>query len=287
MKNKIKNISIAIVVIAVICAVALVGNRVNASADENAKAKQDNKFFQKSVYDDKDDGWVYAFEIVYFDSGDENIYMFDGYNLKYKELDGYYVPIIDKETGEIIDKVKPNYITQSISEAYREDIKNIVEFFNKKQFNDKITVKDLEGLEFKVVSKEYLVDIFNRTISSKLMTEPGEYFDDYFVSRVNVDSTDKAMKGEWQISYILNYGHLYDVNIEFIDESGRYLSDVAKSKSATAKDLELFAQVEVLEKAMVEKQTLAIDLAKSSIKLDSKTGSDITKLLNNLASEVK
>ena len=41
--------------------------------------------------------------------------------------------------------------------------------------------------------------------------------DNSFADKVNADSTDKTMSGEWQVVYLMDYGYISEVNIEFID----------------------------------------------------------------------
>ncbi len=220
-------------------------------------------------------------EILYFK--DKNVYIFDGYNLKYKELEGYYVPVVNKETGEILDKVKPNYVTLSISEVYKNDIKKIHDFFNKNQFNEEIDIKDLDGLDVEIASKEYLVDLFNRAISSELKTAPGNYYNNSFISTVNVKSTDSEIPGKWQISYLLDYGFIYDVNIEFIDSNGNYLSDIAQSKNISNIEATMFNTIQKIESDIVQQQKIKINLTKEKTAINS----DLNKLLANLSEELK
>lgn len=133
-----------------IATLVIIGN-VNAN-ESNMNAENVSYTSQKSIHDIKNDGWIYLFEINYQNNvNDKKLYIFDGYNLKYDKLDGYYIPVIDSTTGKEVDRVIPNYITLGISEKYKEDIKKISDFFNEKQFTNKITLKDLNSLNISCV----------------------------------------------------------------------------------------------------------------------------------------
>ena len=276
MKGFLKKVKIPAIILLIVLCVALAGGETIA----NAQDIETINYSQKSTYDEKDDGWVYVFEINYPDvENEDRVYMFDGYNLKYKQLDGYYVPVIDNETKEEITRITPEYITLSISEDYKDDIEKIVNYFNEKQFNNKITINDLLGLDIEVVSKEYLVDIFNKTIDSELESNPGQYIDSNFYGKVNVSSTDEEMKGEWQATYLLRYGEIYDINIEFIDENGNYLSD-------STSNLDLTEEIEEIEKNIVDTQTIYSNTATRSANSNNISNSDLNNLLQKAQEKI-
>lgn len=257
---------------------------VNASVEKSKIIS----YSQRNVYDEKEDGWIYTFEINYPIDDSEIVYMFDGYNLKYKELDGYYVPVVDDATNEEIYRITPNYITLSISEEYKWDIQKIVKYFNEKQFIDEISISDLESLDILTISKEYLVDIFNRTINSELKTQPGEYYESSFTGRVYQKSTDESMPGEWQATYILSYGDIYDVNIEFITENGIYLSDKVEKNIISTTEKNLVSQIEAIENNIVSNQNVNSNEVSNTSRSNSstKTNSDLVNLLKKLQTEL-
>lgn len=289
MKGKIKYFAITSLFVITIIVFAITNNHVNANTFDNKLIAENKGSYtsQRSIHDIKSDGWVYVFEIDYPDNKkDKNMYIFDGYNLKYKELDGFYVPYINSKTGEEIDRIIPNYITLSISETYKKDIRKIGDFFNKQQFNDKITIDNLKDLEIKNFSKEYLVDMFNKALASELKTTPGEYYDSSFIDKTSVTSTDENMIGEWQISYLLDFGYISDVNIEFIDSEGNYLSDVAQNKNASATGKTMFSNIQEMENNIVKTQKIESsleNLAKEKIAINS----DLDKLLNKFSKKLK
>lgn len=280
--RKIKNSTIlkVCILVFVVGLVVLNVSKTQAKSIEPVKVS----YSQRSTYDKKGDGWIYVFEIYYPDNNNDRVYMFDGYNLKYKELDGYYVPVINKETNEELYRVTPEYITLSISENSKEDISKIVKFFNEKQFNNKITTDDLNELDIKTIDKSYLVSIFNSTLDADLKTEPGKYYNSGYVGRVNVKSSDVNNPGEWQASYILSFGNMYEVNIEFISEDGKYLSD--KTSNLTSKEKKYLEQIELAEE-IAEMNEFCDEKNDMITKKTANIGNnDITELLNKLSDEL-
>ncbi|MDD2435562.1 MAG: hypothetical protein PHO63_04835 [Bacilli bacterium] len=276
MKNKV----IASVILIGLFAVGfLVANAQSVSAEQN-----DIKitYTEKSIYDNKEDGWFYGFEIAYAKSDKTRSYIFDGFNLKYKESDDYYISYKNKETGEEIQKIPSKYATLSTSKEYREEIKEINKFFNKKQFDKTISLSDLEELNIAKISKEYLVDLFNRTINSEMKTIPGKYFEAPFLDKETQVSSDENVKGKWQVSYLLDYGKIHEINIEFIDGNGNYLSDVEKNKSASVTEKAMFDDVQEIEKSIIKSQKIESNLATEK----NATYSDLNKLLNNLSKKL-
>ena len=270
-RKKILKISI-IGLFAIICSVVVISIS-NASAETNEKVS----YSHRSAYDEKEDGWIYAFEVFYPNlESEDNIYMFDGYNLKYKQLEGYYVPVIDSSSNEIIDKITPEFSTLSISEKYGKDIKNIVDYFNQKQFGGKISVDDLKDLIVYNFDKEYIVGLYNKAVESELKSKPGEYVESHSIGKVYAESTDDDVKGEWQLSYLMDYGDIYKVNIEFINENGNYLSDKSEKNEFEST---------MMEKANNIEKNININEKRSVRKSISNNSSDsVNKDLNNLIS---
>lgn len=272
MKNKIIAV---ILVIGLFVVGFLVANTQSVNAEQSSL---EVAYTEKSVYDNKEDGWLYGFEIAYVKKNKTMSYIFDGYNLKYKESDDYYVSYKNKETGEEIQRIPSKFASLSTSKEYRDEIKAINKFFNTKQFVKSINLSDLKTLEIIKISKEYLVDLFNRTINSEMKTIPGKYFEDSFLDKETQVSTVEGLKGEWQVTYLLDYGTIYAVNIEFIDENGNYLSDKAQNKNVSTTEETMYNSIQEIENNIIKNQKIEL----ISVKEQSGTSSDINKLLSKL-----
>lgn len=124
-----------IILSAVCMAILLIGVLTVHAQSSNKKPMVDSElgYTERSVFDEKEDGWVYGFEIIYVEEEQTVNYIFDGYNLKHKPTGTeYYISYKDMETGEEIERIPSMYATLSTSEEYRDEIKEINKFFNNK-----------------------------------------------------------------------------------------------------------------------------------------------------------
>lgn len=245
-----------------------VANAENQKSDSMVDSTNEVLYTVKSVYDEKEDGWVYGFEIDYIKDSNNRIYNFDGYNLKYKKLDGYYVALLDENNQEV-GQLSSKYITLSISKYHKDEVKMINQFFNEKKFDNVISISDLNELNITKFDKSYIVDLFNRTINSEMKSNPGKYFNDEFVNKVSKRATIDGIDGEWQIAYINDYGNLLSFNIEFIDNDGNYLSDIINNKQATEKQTKIYNDIQNIENNIVKTQTVKLNTSTNTKNLNS------------------
>lgn len=276
-------ILVLILFVSIFC--IMTGLKVYA-ANNNEETK--NYKYQQSIHDKRDDGWIYVFQIYYPETkNDKKVYMFDGYNLKYKELENHYVPVIDKETQTEIDRIIPEYVTLSISNKYREDIKKIAEYFNEKQFSKKIVKEDLNDLNILEFDKDYLLEIFNKTIESPPKYEVGEYYDASFIDRVNMKSSDESLNGEWQLSYLIDFGYISEVNIEFISSNNEYVLSSNNNQNVFMYN-NLSSEIDMIEKSIIENQSFNISNLKYSKNSNNISyRSDLTNLLSKAEELIK
>lgn len=65
-------------------------------------------YIVKCVTRTAEDGWVYFFTYERNKEGAEekfSNYLYDAYNLKYKHLEGYDIPLVNKQTGEVMQYI--------------------------------------------------------------------------------------------------------------------------------------------------------------------------------------
>lgn len=244
MKKMEKILPLALMAVVIIIAVGTV-----MAGAIDSKSIEEEKYAIKYAYDDKEDGWKIAFKI-YLRSNGKNSYSFNGYNLKYDELDGYYIPMVDSQTGEIVEKIKPKAIMLSVSEKYSKEIIEVNRYFNEKQFISSISLSDLSDLNVEKIDKKYLVNLFNKAINSEELTEKGNYADSALFDRVEVKSTNDEMEGTWRLTYIIDYGNISDIYIDFISKDGEYLKD-KKKQNKTEKDK--ISEIMLLEDSLIDK----------------------------------
>ncbi len=274
-----------IVVICICIVVLLIGILTVHAQSNNKKLIVDSElgYTERSVFDELEDGWVYGFEIIYADEDQTINYIFDGYNLKHKpEGTEYYISYKNMETGEEIERIPSKYATLSTSEKYRDEIKEINNFFNNKKFVREITLNDLDTLNVTKISKSYLVDLFNRTINSQMKSNPGEYIKAPSLEYKTQKSSDVNKPGEWQVMYIIDYGYINNIEIEFIPENK---TEVASFNSYSVQRKQETAELEKLEKEIIEKQsTSSKDLIESDSVLTN--NSDLGSLLDNIYNDI-
>lgn len=272
-------IKISILLFLVVSAAIIIFHKNSVNADtSNMGAARPTFNQEKYSILEGDDGWFYAFEISYPKDTSYNItYMFDGYNLKYKELDGYKVPVKD-EKGNILYEVSPNYITLSISKDHKSDIHLINDYFNEKQFQSTISSKDLVDLKLDIIDKDLIINCFNKAIISDMQKTPGKYYDKSFVNRISTKSTSKDLVGEWQLSYLNNFGYIKEAKIEFIFEDGTYLSDLAKKDNNY---LDLLNNIKTIENKIISNQSYTDTVSYvKNVKTKYSINKDLVNLLN-------
>lgn len=244
-KNK---IIIPIISVLALVVVAIIIGKATAS-DVDTKMNQEAPYTMKYAYDDHEDGWTIGFKI-YYHPNDRITYSFNGYNMKYEELDGYYVPMIDSTTGEVVEKLKPDVIRLSTSEKLSGEINDINEYFNEKKFKESIILSDLDELKTNKIDKEYLVELFNKTINSEELTSKGNYADSSLFDRVEVESTTTDLEGTWKLSYTVDYGNITNIYIDLVSKDGKYLKSTKKQNKIQQSTIE---SIKVFEDELVKK----------------------------------
>jgi len=274
-----------IILSAVCMAILLIGVLTVHAQSSNKKPMVDSElgYTERSVFDEKEDGWVYGFEIIYVEEEQTVNYIFDGYNLKHKPTGTeYYISYKDMETGEEIERIPSMYATLSTSEEYRDEIKEINKFFNNKKFTKEIKIDDLSDLKINKISKEYLTDLFNKTIKSQIKTNPGEYIKAPALECKTQTSSDQDNPGEWQVMYIIDYGYISNIEIEFIPKNDTNVKSTSNLFNQYSQE---FNEIDKLEKEIINKQSTSSDsLTESSSIL--KANSDLNNLLNEIYNDV-
>lgn len=236
---------------------------------EDTHKKEYPAFVSKCVFNNETDQWFnyFCLELPKLDTkkksginnykfDDNAVYVFDGINLKYKQLDNYYIPIYDKNNMEI-GKTDAAFPSLSVSTFYREEVQAINNFFNEKQFSKEISLNDLAGLEISKIEKEILIDMFNRAYH-KEPAELGDYLGLPFVAILSSISTNGYI---FQVGYYVEYGNIIKVNIEVIYDNGTYLSDLVSNKNLDAEQEAFSNKLSRLEKFILLNQDFDISKA--------------------------
>lgn len=138
--------------------------------DEDAQEKLPKGHFeQRTSFMEKEDGWVYFIQedITYEDGvGQTDIsYNFDGVNLKYANLEDYYVPVM--EDGKEVDRLD-GIPMLSLNKKYKGELQEINQcLLEKKDMIGTLTEKDLAELQGSQFDKKEIAELFNRLEKSK------------------------------------------------------------------------------------------------------------------------
>lgn len=277
-----KDLKILFLITVLLITATVIVNKENKVKAESKSIQNAPAFTIKSAYDEKDDGWVYFFKIYLSDDSEKKSYVFNGYNLKYQEKEGFVIPVKNSKTGEIIKEIKPGYVSLINSKEYKQDLINIKKFFEQKQFDNLITIKDLQDLQLVSFEKKYIVSLFNRAINSKAERVNGEYASAPIFGLMKKKSTDEKLDGEWQVAYLLKNGRINNLNIEFIDADGNYSldTDIPNKFKTTISDIS--KQVINIEENVILNQKFNLKNTPESNNINN----DLQLLLEDLQEEL-
>lgn len=224
---KLTNKKLAFFAVTLILGVLIGAISFNTSSNVKADDEEKNKitFTKQGYFKEIDDNWIYYFDILDYEGIAEKQYIFDGYNMKYTYLNDYSIKMINAETNEIEDKIISETPILSRSDTHGDEIIRINKYFTSKQFKNAISLSDLNDLETAYISKSLLVEMFNNAIISDVSNKPGKYIYFSHLGKVFADSLDDTKKGEWELTYINDYGYIKYVTIDLKYEDGTYLSD--------------------------------------------------------------
>lgn len=227
-------------------------NADDENKQEETTFKDIIQFDSKISMRENDDGWLYYFLCEYSkDTSKPYAYIFDGYNLKYKQIEGFEIKVTDKN-GVLLDKISPKIPYLLAHDDYQADILAISDFFEKLAPATRLEEKDLDGLELKIVDKGLLLELYNECIESEPVIT-NKYYDFPQADMVQ----DKLKDGYvWQVSYFMVKGVIKSINIELIYDGGIYLTDLVAANSGNGAEVKMAKEIEKLEDIMISKCSL-------------------------------
>ncbi len=269
MKKKNRKLTILIVLFFIIIACTTgCGKKEKTYAEKKKEQRQNiaSQRVEKMYSVKKEDGWYYYFMITFLGNNIDKMYTFNGCNLKYSSLTDYNVLVVD-DSGNIIDRI-PTQPTLAVSEKSingimeREDIPTINKYFNTMQFNNKITLEDIQTLEVNNFSKEEIISLFNSVQDVEYRKEFGKYdLPDCSVYTENTTETPK-----FQIGTLMSWGNFEALEIDMDYGDGVYLSDKIAKGNATIEEKNLYDNLQKIEKYILESQNIDIATKFSNFK---------------------
>lgn len=261
-KKKIVIISSVVIAILILIFVAILTLQHNKYESEEEIPKEGEEFgfaFQEAVKE-KDDGWVCHFSLSYENNYTDTPYdyRYNCVNFRYSKLDDFrtYSSEIDGNGEVFYYETETNHPSYIYNDELLEEEHAIIDYFGKKKFNKKISMKDLDGLKLEKISKDEVLELYNQAITSEKIDKYGKnpviYIPEY-MNRSMTYKFDDDREYNWIVGYIMTTGHITHVSIELqIDDE--YLSDLVKDGKATKEQKEIYDNVLLIKKHIMTEQ---------------------------------
>jgi hypothetical protein len=204
-----------------------------------------------------EDGWFYFFNYEYKKNKDESLnksYVFNGYNLKYKHIDGYDIPITDSKTNKVIGTAQSSLPYLLLNQELKPDIETIVDFFTKNQFVHPIEASDLDGLKIKKLNKEDILKLFNQAMEKEELAS-GKYS---YLPEADVVQETPLSGYQWQVGFFIGRGNVLVVRIDLIYKGNTYLSDLVSNNKADESQKNIYNKVKEIENKVISEQSFNI-----------------------------
>lgn len=212
-------------------------------------------YAERMAYIEKKNGWYF-----YMYENNFKELFFDGCNLKYPNLKGYYINIYTDKTETVIYEKIPTFATLSTSDfkknnkLERDEVVEIDKFLNEKQFNRKVEEEDLNDLNLENFDKKDILTLYN-TLQDK-------NFSDY-LTKFKL-SECKILEDNFDNGYKLNVGILAErkgiavVRIDIVYNDNQYLSDLVQNDKATDSQKEIYNNFKKIEQYIFSNQEIDI-----------------------------
>lgn len=187
--------------------------------EKNEIKKFNYNHFEVRSYLNKENNWIYYFNITYDNNGVIKEYNFNGINTKLISDEDFYLPVYNDD--KIVDKLNPECICLNYYQKYKNEFNAINDYFNEMKFSNIITLDDLDDLKISYYKKDDLVLLFNKAISIDFRREKGNY--DYSLNVLNYAN----QTGSWHVVTDGSFSYIEIIDIDYIFNDGSYLSDIA------------------------------------------------------------
>ena len=252
-KKKIITISVFCVLFITIIFILLL---IFTNKEKNNLPKPGEKvpFISQIAVKEKEDGWVCHMNIEYL-KDNTNMPYYYGYdceNLKYKEIIDF-VPTGEEEIGneKFTYKIGSNHSHYIYNSSYNDDIKNINNYFIENKYNKEISLNDLDDLQLTKISKNDVLELYNKAINSPKVYKWGNIIMLNHPSYLSMSMQKDNYT--WYFGYLINFGHIEYVNIELMIND-KYLSDFIIENRASNDEKEIYENIQEIESYIIEKQ---------------------------------
>lgn len=202
-----------------------------------------------------ENGWVYFFLCEYYKGETEPyVYVYNAYNMKYKEIEGFEVEMIDMD-GNILDRIKPSIPCIILNDDYLNDIQEMLAYFEEVKPTESLNEEEKTYVTTDLLDKELVIKLFDEMIESDYVAD-GKY--DYLPE---ADTIKETIQDEycWQVSFLIIHGVIVKTNIEYLYNDGVYLSDKVKAGTASQEELYIDEIISAIELDIVEGQSFIVN----------------------------
>lgn len=224
---------------------------------------------------------MYISQLSYNNDNEYYYYGYDAYNLKHQEIDGYYIRIYDKETGEEVESATAVMPYLSLLPQAEKDIRNTTSYFENKKFFSAISESDLNDLSLDYIDKADVVRMYNLMIEQDLQPE-GKYT---HIPANNLMQSVTLNGYKWQAAYLCRHGNILAFRIELIYDDGTqevYLSDLVADGKATDEQKTIYDKYKQIENEVLKTGSLVPAQTDSTETIGDISFSTLFDLLNKL-----
>lgn len=249
-----------------------------ATKETTVEAEERIDYKEKEAFLEKENGWIYSMTLVL--EGDEENAFFGGENIRYQKVENCYVPMLSSE-GEEVDRISIKMPHLINCQDKAEEVSKISDFFTKKAFGKKISLKDLDELVVEKIDKKDLVTLYNNACDREYsdVKSPND-FGHLEMSNCIVKELRDGTKV--QCSYVLGYRRIGFVNFELVNKEGVVLTDLIEQKKATKEEQQLYDNFQKISKRIIETQRFGC--SKDFVELNNEVYNKVFDILEELES---
>ena len=253
--KKVSNMKRKTIIIILISLLIIIGTIIISIYQINHNKKKPFvpiSFISRYASVEKDDGWVCYFKI----ENHQNNYNYYGYNcvnLKYEKLDDYYTEL--EEIGRNGETFKYRSDGRWVSyhwSSYEPDVRKIDKFFQDNNFQDVISIDDLNDLELETdIDKTEVLNLYNKAVNSNKVNNFGKFLD---FQPVKVTKSTIINDYEWTFGYIEEHGRIENVYLN-CKYNNVWLDEI---KNRSEYQEQLLKDIENIKHYIVDNQTLKL-----------------------------
>lgn len=207
----------------------------------------------------RDDGWFYyLYNEQSLNSNVNGYVQYGAYNLKYKHIEGYDIPIKDSETGEILEYTKSSlpYLHITPNETLQKELNTLNEYLNEFERGKQLDERDLLHLNLTEITEADVVRQYNE-MNSATVEKEGKYT---HLPEASIEQDFDLNGYQWQVGYFISFGNIKCVRIDIVIDKSNYLSDIYNRNEATEQQKKIYENILRIEKEIINNQNFEVQI---------------------------